>query len=72
MSVSEKTAADYRTTADYRNEIEQREGNMRWNDDGSCPVCGEYDNRDPFGSKFCPNFGAKLDLEEDHGNQTDI
>ena len=72
MNVSEKTAADYRTTADYRNEIEQREGNKRWNDDGSCPVCGEYDNRDPFGSKFCPNCGAKLDLEEDHGNQTDI
>lgn len=50
----------------------QRARNMRWNDDGSCPVCGEYDNRDPFGSKFCPNCGAKLDLEKDHGNQTDI
>lgn len=39
----------------------QRARNMPWNDDGSCPVCGEYDNRDPFGSKVCPNCGAEMD-----------
>lgn len=33
----------------------------RWNPDGSCSRCGEYDNKDPFGSKFCPNCGAKMD-----------
>lgn len=41
---------------------------LRWNDDGSCPICGKYDNKDPFGSKVCPNCGAKMIQEEDHGN----
>lgn len=47
----------------------EKEGkNLSWNDDGSCPVCGKYDNKDPFGSKVCPNCGAKMIQEEDHGN----
>lgn len=41
---------------------------LRWNDDGSCPICGKYDNKDPFGSMVCPNCGAKMNQEEDHGN----
>ena len=36
----------------------------RWNIDGSCSECHGYDNRDPYGSAFCPHCGAKMDLEE--------
>lgn len=35
----------------------------RWNTDGSCSECGEFDNKDPYGSKYCPNCGAKMDKE---------
>ena len=35
-----------------------------WNIDGSCSECHGYDNRDPYGSAFCPHCGAKMDLEE--------
>lgn len=33
----------------------------RWNADGSCSECGEFDNKDPYGSNYCPNCGAKMD-----------
>ena len=47
----------------------EKEGkNLSWNDDGYCPVCGKYDKKDPFGSKVCPNCGAKMIQEEEHGN----
>lgn len=39
----------------------------RWNPDGSCSECGEYDNKDPYGSKYCPNCGAKMDGGADNG-----
>lgn len=33
----------------------------RWLYDGQCSECGEYDAVDPFGSKFCPHCGARMD-----------
>ena len=36
----------------------------RWNPDGSCSECGEFDNKDPYGSNYCPNCGAKMDVKE--------
>jgi len=33
----------------------------RWTEDGSCSVCGAYDNRDPYGSAFCPDCGAIME-----------
>ena len=35
----------------------------KWNDDGQCSECGAFDNKDPYGSKYCHNCGAKMDLE---------
>lgn len=36
-----------------------------WTEDGACSECGKYDNRDPYGSKFCPNCGATMDKGRD-------
>lgn len=36
----------------------------KWSDDGQCSECGEFDNKDPYGSKYCHNCGAKMDLED--------
>lgn len=33
----------------------------RWLYDGQCSECGEYDAVDPFGSKYCPHCGARMD-----------
>ena len=33
----------------------------RWTVDGECSLCGKYDAKDPFGSAYCPNCGAKMD-----------
>lgn len=34
----------------------------RWLADGSCSNCGEFDNRDPYGSNFCQHCGAKMEV----------
>lgn len=36
----------------------------KWSDDGQCSECGEFDNKDPYGSKYCHNCWAKMDKEE--------
>lgn len=36
----------------------------RWLEGGECSRCHEFDNRDPYGSKYCPNCGAKMDCNE--------
>ena len=36
----------------------------RWNADGSCSECGEFDNKDPYGSNYCHNCGAKMDVTD--------
>lgn len=33
----------------------------RWSLDGQCSACGTFDNVDPYGSRYCPNCGAKMD-----------
>ena len=38
-----------------------------WIDDGQCSVCGEYDDKDPYGSEECPNCGSKMKKENDNG-----
>ena len=37
----------------------------RWLNDGECSLCGHFDKRDPFGSGYCPNCGAKMDAKEE-------
>lgn len=32
----------------------------RWTEDGQCPLCGAYDNADPYGSNFCHHCGADM------------
>lgn len=33
----------------------------RWTVDGECSLCGKFDDKDPFGSEYCPNCWAKMD-----------
>lgn len=33
----------------------------QWLNDGACSLCGAFDTRDPFGSGYCQNCGAKMD-----------
>lgn len=36
----------------------------QWLDGGECSQCHEFDNRDPYGSNYCPNCGARMDGDE--------
>lgn len=35
----------------------------RWLEGGECSQCHEFDNRDPYGNKYCPNCGARMEAK---------
>lgn len=68
MEIVKRTSGDYAAAwSEIRKlpaakVVEDRHG--RWSYDGQCSECGgfdDFDPLDPFGSKYCPHCGARMD-----------